>query len=87
MEPWGERRADLRQVVLLSHLQAMLGGNGKLLDLTWPYLEDEPELDLDATGDALAEHFARCYSDLIDGPQDNRIAEHPGGSLDWHPAA
>jgi hypothetical protein len=90
MQPWGEHRADLRQIVLLSYLLAPFQGehSAELPELVWPYgLEGGPELDLDATGDALAEHFERCYSDLNRGPQDNRIAEHPGGGLDGDPAA
>jgi len=89
MQPWGERRADLRQLVLLSYLLAPFQGDAApdLPELVWPYgLEGGPELDLDATGEALAEHFARCYSDLSRGPQDNRIVEYPGGSLDGDPA-
>jgi hypothetical protein len=91
MQPWGERRADLRQLVLLSYLLAPFQGDAApdMPELVWPYgLADGPEVDMEATGAALAEHFERCYSDLIaDGPQDNRIAEHPGGGLDGDPAA
>lgn len=80
LQPWGEVRADLRNVVLMSYVLAPFQSATAPdpPNVVWPYhdAEDAAALDLDATADALTDHLQRCYA--AHGSQDDRLIEHPG---------
>lgn len=42
--PWGERRDDLRNAVLIMAIAKLAGGKVEIPHLMWPYFETENEL-------------------------------------------